>query len=279
MTPPRRPGWRRLVRHSYRLGLAWLARVPLAGLPHPRQGLMRLLVPLEPWRFFELGRVAEEPFAGRVLDVGSPKLLASLLGHEGQGEWRSVDLLAAEVAAWRTLDPALDLHEADARALPFPDRHFDACACVSVIEHVPGTGDSAAMAELWRVLRPGGVLHLTTNMAPRPRLVTSRAPVYGPASPALAGGRAFFERHYSEDSLRRRLLGLPWREEARELVRERRPLHRRFFGARPWSFAAGGVLALVCPRNFASLGSAAELGPGEHGVVYLRLRRPATGQG
>ena len=67
---------------------------------------------------------------------------------------------------------------------------------------------------------------------------------------------------------------LPWREEAREYVRERRPVHERFFAARPWSFLAGGLLPLVCVRNFAAIPGPGALAPDEHGVVYLRLRRP-----
>jgi ketosteroid isomerase-like protein len=137
------------VRHSYRLGLRWLARGPVAGWPHARQGLYRLLVPLEPWRYFELGTMCEQPWSGRVLDVGSPKLLPSLLRHEGRGAWAAVDLHAAEVEIWRHLDPLLELHVEDARALTFPDASFDAAACVSMIEHVPGDGDAAAMAELY----------------------------------------------------------------------------------------------------------------------------------
>ena len=59
-------------------------------------GVYRLLVPLEPWRYYELGRVASEPFAGDCLDVSSPKLLASLLQREGRGRWTAVDLLPDE---------------------------------------------------------------------------------------------------------------------------------------------------------------------------------------
>ena len=283
------PGWRRLVAHSYRLGSRWLARAVLRReRTHLRQGLYRLLVPLEPWRYYELGRVAEEPFSGRMLDVGSPKLLASLLRREGRGQWVAIDLLEDEIAAWRAIDPALDLRPADARSLPFADGEFDGCVCVSVIEHVPDDGDAGgapgdarAMAEIWRVLRPGAVLHLTTNVAPRTRQVLTGKPVYGPASPAV-GERAFFERQYDEEDLERRLLGLPWEELGREYVRERAPVHRRFFAARPWSFLAGGLLAALCPRNFEPVATPAALRPGEHGVVYLRLRRPggeADGRG
>jgi SAM-dependent methyltransferase len=271
----RRPAWRRLVVHSYRLGLAWLVRgLRGGGWPHPRAGLYRLLVPLEPWRYYELARVAREPFAGECLDVASPKLLASLLRREGRGRWTAVDLFSREIERWRALDPGLDLRVEDARALSFPDGAFDAAVCVSVIEHIPGEGDAAAMAELWRVLRPGGALHLTTNVAAADgELTVDRAP-WGEASEA-AGGRVFFERRYSEASLAARLLALPWEEEAREYVRERRPVHERFFAARPWSFAAGGLLPLVCPRNFAPIPGPAALAEGEHGVVYLRLRRPS----
>jgi SAM-dependent methyltransferase len=273
------PGWRRLVLHSYRLGLR---RLPAAALRrdrrHLRQALYRVLVPLEPWRFHELGWTAEHDFAGRWLDVGSPKLLPSLLRREGRGEWVAIDLLEEEVDLWRALDPALDARVADARELPFEDGAFDGAICVSVIEHVPDEGDEAgdaqAMAELWRVLRPGGVLLLTTNVAARAREVLSAAPVYGDASPAV-GELAFFERQYDEEALARRLLGLPWDELGRGYVRERLPIHRRFFAARPLSFLAGGLLALVCPWNFARIPGPSALPEGVHGVVALTLRKPA----
>ena len=43
---------------------------------------------------------------------------------------------------------------ADATALPYPDRSFDAAVCVQVLEYVKDIG--AALSELYRVLRPGG---------------------------------------------------------------------------------------------------------------------------
>lgn len=274
----RRAAWRRLVGHSYRLGLGWALRGARGkGWSQPRAAAYRVLVPLEPWRYYELARVAEEPFAGDCLDVSSPKLLASLLQAEGRGRWTAIDLLEDEIARWRAIDPRLDLRVADARALPFPAASFDAVACVSVIEHVEGDGDAAAMREIWRVLRPGGVLHLTTNVAREAREVHTARAVYAPAGGPDPQGPAFFERHYGDADLSRRLLGLPWVEEAREYVRERRPVHRRFFAARPWSFLAGGLLPLACARNFARIGGPAELAPSEHGVVYLRLRRPVAG--
>jgi SAM-dependent methyltransferase len=269
------PAWVRLVAHSYRLGLRWLRRgLRGGGWPHPRAALYRLLVPLEPWRYHELARVAREPFAGDCLDVSSPKLLPSLLRHEGRGRWVAVDLLEDEISRWRTVDPDLDLRVEDARSLGFADGSFDAVACVSVIEHVAGDGDALAMQEMWRVLRPGGVLHLTTNVSARPGEVRTRRPVYDTGDAQSGGEGAFFERRYSAHTLTSRLLALGWREEAREYVRERLPVHRRFFAARPLSFLAGGLLPLVCVRNFAVIAGPEALGPGEHGVVYLRLRRP-----
>jgi SAM-dependent methyltransferase len=49
---------------------------------------------------------------------------------------------------------------ADATRLPFADAAFDAVTMFDVIEHVPD--DQGAIAEAWRVLRPGGVLLLST---------------------------------------------------------------------------------------------------------------------
>jgi SAM-dependent methyltransferase len=274
------PAWARLIAHSYRVGVGWLARgLRGGGFPHPRAGLYRLLVPLEPWRFYELGKVASASWEGRCLDVSSPKLLASALRAQGRGNWTAIDLLPGEIAIWQALDPWLDLAVADARTLPYPDGSFDAVACVSVIEHVAGDGDTAAMAEMWRVLRPGGVLRLTTNVSARPGEVRTRVPVYateepGEASPDAAG--AFFERRYSAATLGERLLALPWIEEGREYVRERRPVHERFFAARPWSFLVGGLLPVVCAGNFARLPDPGALPEGAFGVVYLELRKPGS---
>jgi SAM-dependent methyltransferase len=48
---------------------------------------------------------------------------------------------------------------ADATRLPFPDDAFDAIIAAEILEHVPR--DTAAMAEIARVLRPGGSLAVT----------------------------------------------------------------------------------------------------------------------
>jgi hypothetical protein len=129
------------------------------------------------------------------------------------------------------------------------------------------------MAEIWRVLRPGGVLHLTTNVAARGGEVWVDRQPWGDASERV-NGRVFFERRYSEAELGDRLLSLPWQVEAREYVRQARDVHGRFFAWRPWSFAFGNALALVCPGNFRPVATPAALRAGEMGVAYLRLRRP-----
>ncbi len=48
---------------------------------------------------------------------------------------------------------------ADALRLPFADDVFDRVICAEVLEHIPA--DTAVMAELWRVVRPGGTVAVT----------------------------------------------------------------------------------------------------------------------
>ena len=47
----------------------------------------------------------------------------------------------------------------DATAMPFPDGSFDRVIAAEILEHVPR--DAAAMAEIARVLRPGGLAAIT----------------------------------------------------------------------------------------------------------------------
>ena len=52
-----------------------------------------------------------------------------------------------------------DIKQGDALALPFADDEFDAVVAAEVLEHIPD--DATAIAELARVLRPGGSLAVT----------------------------------------------------------------------------------------------------------------------
>jgi SAM-dependent methyltransferase len=48
----------------------------------------------------------------------------------------------------------------DATLMGFPDRTFDAVTCISMIEHPSGDGDSKTMAEIGRMLKPGGMAYV-----------------------------------------------------------------------------------------------------------------------
>jgi demethylmenaquinone methyltransferase/2-methoxy-6-polyprenyl-1,4-benzoquinol methylase len=59
-----------------------------------------------------------------------------------------------ERAIERGLDDAVAFVDGNAEALPFPDRSFDACTIAFGIRNVPRI--DAALAEAYRVLKPGG---------------------------------------------------------------------------------------------------------------------------
>jgi demethylmenaquinone methyltransferase / 2-methoxy-6-polyprenyl-1,4-benzoquinol methylase len=59
-----------------------------------------------------------------------------------------------ERATERGLDDAVGFVDGNAEALPFPDRSFDACTIAFGIRNVPRI--DAALAEAYRVLKPGG---------------------------------------------------------------------------------------------------------------------------
>jgi SAM-dependent methyltransferase len=60
--------------------------------------------------------------------------------------------------------PGVTLRSVDLTQVPFPDGSFDLVTCVSVLEHIPNY--RGALAEMVRVLAPGGKLLLTTDISP-----------------------------------------------------------------------------------------------------------------
>ena len=271
------PGWRRLWRHSYRIGVSWLGRTATQGWPARRAGLARLLVPLDPWRYYEMGVVAEGKFSGECLDVSSPKLLPSLLQREGRGRWTCVDLFRTEVDNWAVLDPSLALAVEDATSMSYADESFDHVVCLSVLEHIGRGGDATALREMWRVLRPGGTLHLTTDVALESRDVMVGEAIYGEASASAAGEGYFFKHDYAVGELKALVAADDWVVAHREFASQRRPgIERWFYGHAPWSYLVGPLLRFVCPGNF-TLSSGPEILVGhDHGVVYLVLTKQST---
>jgi SAM-dependent methyltransferase len=79
----------------------------------------------------------------RVLHVGPGESVGRWIASHDRIEYLSVDL-ASPVAMMR----------ADVTDLPLEDESFDVVLCIHVLEHVPD--DRAALAEMHRVLRPGG---------------------------------------------------------------------------------------------------------------------------
>jgi len=273
--PSGRPGWKRLWRHSYAIGLRWLFREARRGWPAGRIGFVRLVVPLDPRRYYELGRVADGDFDGACLDISSPKLLPSLLQSEGRGDWTCIDLFADEISAWRTIDPRLDLRVEDATSLSFADEAFDNCISISVIEHIGGGRDVDALAEIWRVLKPGGTVHLTTDVAPVPNDVFVDSRVYGDASDVVDERGVFFRHEYAPAELDRLLANHPWDVLEREFAAMRNPrIESAFNDHVPWTYPLGPFLRLVCPSNFERSPDPAVIADAGEGTVYFRLKKP-----
>jgi len=165
----------------------------------------------------------------------------------------------------------------DALALPFPDAAFDRVIAAEVLEHIPD--DRGAMAELARVLRPGGTMAVTV---PRwwPELVTWALSDEYHLTP---GGHV---RIYRRSALigRLRRAGLEpygahhahalhspywWLKAAVGVSNDRHPLVRAYHRVLVWDITAGTPFTRV-PE--------ALLNPllGKSAVVYLTKQR-ATG--
>lgn len=68
-------------------------------------------------------------------------------------------------------DDRVSFRVASALKLPLAASSFDTAVCWEVLEHLPKGGEERAFGEMFRVLRPGGVLYLSTpHAAPIPTL-------------------------------------------------------------------------------------------------------------
>lgn len=143
----------------------------------------------------------------RVLDVGSgPGLLlrdiAGAVGPRGLAAGLDSSESMMAIARHRCRDTDnVELITGDATALPWPNTHFDRAVSTQVYEYVPDL--DAALAELHRVLKPGGSAVVMATDAD--------TILFGPAGDAVAARvREAWPRHCAHPFLPRdlgRLLG------------------------------------------------------------------------
>lgn len=173
-----------------------------------REGLKQLIAPVGYWRLWPNAVILAEynkSRPARILDVSSPKLPSLILG--GHAEVWATDLDDPHLTSrWKATAAAIGLRNyhvqfENACALSFPPASFDLVYSISVIEHIPGQGDTAALVEFERVLKPGGVVIVEVPFRRAPQEVMQH---YDSKGFKLETPR-FYERYYDNAGLDNRL--------------------------------------------------------------------------
>ncbi|MGW6332077.1 class I SAM-dependent methyltransferase [Nocardia rhamnosiphila] len=108
------------------------------------------------------------------LDIGcGPGKLVRVLGRRSghAGTVTGVDPSEEAIAHNRRRDPRHRYVRSTAQELALPDAAFDVVTCTFVMHHIPEQHRAAALAEMWRVLKPGGrILLADAHMSERLRV-------------------------------------------------------------------------------------------------------------
>jgi SAM-dependent methyltransferase len=121
-----------------------------AGLVADELDLMRRMLPLAGARVVDLG-CGNAQMARRLVEAG---LVASVAGLEVDAIQHGRNVAAAPL-------PGLEFRLAGADAIPFPDASFDIAMMFKSLHHVPVERMDAALAEIGRVLAPGGLAYIS----------------------------------------------------------------------------------------------------------------------
>jgi SAM-dependent methyltransferase len=125
------------------------------------QSLRRMYhrLPSPPSTNYHLGQMDTDPLAllppgSLVLDVGSGSARGRYAFVHGASEARRLRWIALDVECGEGVTVVADAHR-----LPFATDALDCIACVSTLEYL--RDPRAAVAEMYRVLKPGGLLYLS----------------------------------------------------------------------------------------------------------------------
>ena len=131
----------------------------------------------------------------KVLDVCTGHGVLALAATKREAKVFAIDFAEAMVAAARRNVPAAECRQSDAQDLPYADNTFDAVVCGYGIIHVPEP--NRALAEMRRVLRPGGRVAISVWERPSPNngygLVMGAIKAHGRLDVPLPHGPDFFQ--------------------------------------------------------------------------------------
>ena len=174
-----------------------------------------LLNPVSIVRYFEyefaLKNLSSKPNVDNVLDISSPYLFGFYCAFKQNLNYTYLnpdlnDLnLVKKYSSIILNNLNYKAETGDATKLNFPNNNFDSIVSISVIEHINNEGDVDAIKEIWRVLKPSGVLILTFPVSKSFSIEYSESDTYG-LNVDQINDKFFFQRVYDKKSIKERLL-------------------------------------------------------------------------
>lgn len=126
--------------------------------------LSQRLIPFTVWVYEDLiRRQVTAPAGATILDIG-----CGVGAHRKffpDVRYRGIDI-NPEYIARATRHHGDGFAVMDATRLEYPDGHFDLTLCVATFHHLNDGQATAAISESWRVVRPGGSVHIIDPIIP-----------------------------------------------------------------------------------------------------------------
>lgn len=178
------------------------------------RALQLFINPISSIRYFEFNFVRKSLANFRIkniLDVSSPRAFGFFYAaHHPEISYTMInpdplDRKETQIQLAAVDIPNFHLAGGNAVRLPYKTKSFDVVISISVIEHIVGRGDTQAIEEMWRVLKPFGRLILTTHVIAKHRDEYRSRDQYNLQRHKK---KYFFQRMYDMKSLDKRIISV-----------------------------------------------------------------------
>ncbi|MEA5509373.1 class I SAM-dependent methyltransferase [Crocosphaera sp. UHCC 0190] len=148
----------------------------------------------------------------KILDISSPKLLSLFLSANNYNNLTISDISDYFVKDFEkyakkfAISPEIAVF--DAKSIPYPENTFDRVFSVSVLEHVPDTGDMEIVKDVARVLKPGGIFVITLPAYENYLEEWLKNTKISWPTVTNSQGESFFQRRYDETAIEKRFENL-----------------------------------------------------------------------